>query len=317
MPVKSKSNELKLTRVYNAPLKAVWEAWTDPDKAAKWWGPRGHHITTDSKDVRTGGHWKYTMYGPNGEEWPTVTKYLEVIEHQKLVYDHGGNDERPPLFRVTVLFSEENGKTRMDMTMALESPERAEEIAKHIKNVGGNSTWDRLDEYLEKDLHGEEKFCINRSFNCSQEKMFELWTSADHIAKWMSPTGTTMEFIRSDIRAGGTSFYCMTVPDVMKMYGRIQYLEINKPNQIVYLQNFCDANENVTRHPMSPTWPETMKTVIDFASEGPDQCRVTINWTTHGTVTPEEMTTFTEGRPGMTVGWTGSLDKLESYVESH
>ena len=50
MPVKNSSNELKLKRVYDAPVKMVWDAWTDPEKAAQWWGPRGFTITTHSKD---------------------------------------------------------------------------------------------------------------------------------------------------------------------------------------------------------------------------------------------------------------------------
>ena len=74
----------------------------------------------------------------------------------KLVYDHGGNDDRPPLFRVTVLFAETGGKTKMDMTMALPTPEAAEETRKFIKKAGGDATWDRLAEYLEKESSGKE-----------------------------------------------------------------------------------------------------------------------------------------------------------------
>jgi uncharacterized protein YndB with AHSA1/START domain len=318
MPVKNKSNDIKITRLYSAPVKAVWDAWTDPDQAAKWWGPRGFSTTTESKDVRTGGHWKYVMRGPDGTEWPTTTKYLEVIEHSKLVYDHGGNDDTPPLFRVTVIFSEAGDKTRMDMTMTCPSPEAKEKSLKIIKNAGGNSTWDRLEEHLQKKLHDSEKFILNRSFKCSKETMFEIWTSPDKISNWMAPAGCEMQFLKCDITPGGVNHYCMTVPGGQKMYGKTQYLTISKPDQIVYLQQFSDENENVTRHPMSATWPETMKTTIEFASEESEdnnkQCRVTITWECHEP-TKEELDTFVEGRAGMTQGWTGSLDKLEEYVD--
>jgi len=53
-------------------------------------GPRGFSITTHSKDLRTGGHWNYTMHGPDGTNYPNKTQYLEVKEYAKLVYDHGG-----------------------------------------------------------------------------------------------------------------------------------------------------------------------------------------------------------------------------------
>src|SRR4029079_5811645 len=158
MVAKSKPNEIHITRVYDAPVAAVWDAWTDPEQVGKWWGPRGFTLTTHSKDLRPGGHWKYTMHGPDGTDWPNNTIYFEVEPHRKLVYDHGGSDDRPPLFRVTVLFSEEAGKTKMDMTMALTTPEAADDTRKFIKKAGGNATWDRLAEYLEKESSGKEKF---------------------------------------------------------------------------------------------------------------------------------------------------------------
>ena len=48
----SQPNELRLVRLYDAPLKAVWEAWTEPDQVAQWWGPRGFSITHHEKDLR-------------------------------------------------------------------------------------------------------------------------------------------------------------------------------------------------------------------------------------------------------------------------
>ncbi|MGE0764564.1 MAG: SRPBCC domain-containing protein, partial [Bdellovibrionales bacterium] len=46
MGAKNKPNEIYITRVYDAPLKTVWQAWTDPKQVAKWWGPRGFTLTT-------------------------------------------------------------------------------------------------------------------------------------------------------------------------------------------------------------------------------------------------------------------------------
>ena len=178
MAAKNKSNEIRITRIYDAPVQAVWDAWTDPEQVAQWWGPRGFTLTTHSKDLRPGGHWNYTMHGPDGVDYPNKTQYFEVEKYAKLVYDHGGNDDRPPLFRVTVLFSEVDGKTKMDMTMTLPTPEAAEETRKFIKKAGGNSTWDRLAEYLEKESSGKEKFVINRTFDAPLEVMFEMWTES-------------------------------------------------------------------------------------------------------------------------------------------
>ena len=79
----------------------------------------------------------------------------------------------------------------MDMTMALPTPEAAEETRKFIKKAGGNSTWDRLAEYLEKESTGKEQFVINRTFDAPLETMFEMWTNPKHFSQWLPPTGFT------------------------------------------------------------------------------------------------------------------------------
>ncbi len=317
MAAANKPNEIKITRIYDAPVKLVWEAWTDPEQVAKWWGPRGFTITTHSKELKVGGIWHYTMHGPDGVDYPNKTLYFEVEPYAKLVYDHGGYDERAPLFRVTVLFSESKGKTKMDMTMTLPTPEALEETRRIIKNAGGNSTWDRLAEYLQKKTNGKENFVINRSFNVSLDLMFEMWTNPDHFSKWLAPTGFKMNFFKADIRSGGKTFYSMPSDDgKIVMYGRAEYIKVEKPHTLIYTQQFTDQNENISRHPMAPTWPETMLTTVVFTADGPEQTRVTITWEPYGSVTPEELETFIKARGGMTQGWTGSFDKLEEYLEN-
>lgn len=312
MAAKNKSNEIKIIRIYDAPVETVWQAWTDPKQAAQWWGPRGFTITTHSKDLRVGGSWHYTMHGPDGTDYPNKTKYLEVEENYRLVYDHGGNDDQPPLFRVTVVFVNLNGKTQMEMTMALPTAQAAKDTKIFIKKAGGNATWDRLAEFLATD---KNLFVINRSFEAPIELMFDMWTDPQHFSQWLAPTGFTMSFIKCDIKEGKTSFYSMSNADkTATMYGKIRYLEIHRPNRIVYTQQFCDKDENISRHPMAPTWPETMLTTVTLTAEGETQTRITVSWEVYGEATQEEVATFVAARGGMTQGWTGSFDKLDDYL---
>ncbi len=312
----SAAHEIKITRLYKAPLTAVWSAWTDPVEAAQWWGPRGFTITTHSKDLRAGGIWHYTMHGPDGTDFPNKTLYHDVIPFEKLVYDHGGNDQQAPLFRVTVLFSEKDGATEMDMTMALPSAQALAATQKIIKDAGGNATWDRLAEYLEKTINGKEVFVINRSFAVPVDVLFDMWTNPDHMKQWMAPKGFQMELMVGDIREGGRTFYRMWGSGI-EMFGRSQFLEIVKPALIVYTQQFCDKNENISRHPLAPIWPETMHTRIEFTPEDKGHTRLTITWEPHSGVTADELAAFIKERGGMTRGWTGSLDKLEDYCSEN
>jgi uncharacterized protein YndB with AHSA1/START domain len=313
MASKNKPNEIYLTRIFDAPVKTVWEAWTDPKQVVHWFGPRGYSITTHSMDTRTGGSWSYTMVGPDGTKWENKTKYLEVQKYSRMVYDHGGHDDRPPVFRVTVDFTEISGKTLMEMTMALPTAEAAAETKKFIKKAGGDSTWDRLAEFVT--ASSGDQFVINRSFDVSVEKMFDLWANPNHLAKWMGPTGSTMEFLQAEVKIGGTSFYHMVAEGGVQMYGKIHYLEIEKPHRLVYTQIFCDQDGKISRHPMAPTWPETMLTQVTFTEESPTRTRVTINWQVHGHATAEERATFHNAKAGMAQGWGGSFDKLEAYIQ--
>ncbi|MCG5054701.1 MAG: SRPBCC domain-containing protein [Myxococcales bacterium] len=302
-----KPNELHIERVYDAPVKRVWEAWTDPAQVAQWWGPRGFTLTTRHKDVRTGGSWLYTMHGPDGVDYPNHTKFLEVVEYARLVYDHGGYEDKPPLFRVTVTFSESEGKTTMDMTMTLPSAQAAEEAKVFIKKAGGEATWDRLAEYLAP----TDRFVINRSFDAAPETIFEMWTNPAHIVHWLPPTGFTMTYLRANISPGGTSFFRMDGPGGMSLHVQSHHQELVRPHRIVYSQTFCDEHEQPCRPPFAETWPASLSITVTLTEEAPHQTRVTLFTEVKGAATEVERTSFHQGKAGMTQGWTGSFDELE------
>lgn len=320
----AKPNEIRITRVYNAPVKLVWEAWTDLKHVEKWWGPRGFTLTTHSKELRTGGYWRYTMHGPDGKDWPNYTRYLEIDPLRKMVYDHGASDENaPPLFRVTVTFADKGGRTEMVMTMALATAEAAEQTRQFIKQAGGNSTWDRLAEYLDEQGGGGRRrraFFINRTFKAPIARVFEAWSNPEHLVKWLAPKGMDMT-MRGEIAVGKTTYFTM-MNEQVQMHGRATYREIAPPvasgdgtaqARLVYEQQFVDEQGNVARHPMTPVWPETMLTIVTLAEEGLDETRVTIEWEPVQ-ATEEEVAAFVEERTGMTVGWTSSLDKMEELL---
>jgi uncharacterized protein YndB with AHSA1/START domain len=182
-----------------------------------------------------------------------------------------------------------------------------------IKHANGDSTWDRLAEYLGKRLRDEEVFVINRSFEAPRDVVFDMWTKPEHLARWLPPTGMEMRFLRADIRTGGASLYCMS-NDAITMYGRAHYELIRRPDLLVYTQQFCDENENIARHPMAPVWPETMRTTVQFSAETENRTRVTVTWEAAGQATSEELAAFLAHRASMTQGWTGSFDKLEAEL---
>lgn len=313
MGVESESSDIRIVRVYDAPLRAVWEAWTDLEQVAKWWGPRGFTITTHSKDLRVGGTWRYTMHGPDGVDYPNVTRYLEVEPMRRLVYDHGGSDDRPPMFRVTVTFAECDGKTSMEMTMTLPSPEAARQTARFVRQAGGNATWDRLAEHLTEVRSARAVFVINRVFDASREQVFAMWTSAEHLERWLPPAQTTMHFLRSEIAVGKSTLFEISGA-FGSMYVRAEYLEIDAPRRLVYLQQFVDRNEQIAMPPGATVWPETLRTTVELVAESAGRTRVTVTVEPEGKASIEQIAAFVAERGGMTRGWTGSFDTLEAIV---
>ena len=80
---------ISITRVFDAPRERVWREWTEPERFAAWYG--GHQaevpLSTVSMDVRPGGRFEATMfYGPTRFEINWKGEYLEVVEHERLVF---------------------------------------------------------------------------------------------------------------------------------------------------------------------------------------------------------------------------------------
>lgn len=311
---KGMPNEIRLIRVYDAPVKLVWESFTEDKHVTQWWGPRGFTLTTKSKELRPQGQWIYTMHGPDGTDYPNITTYHEVVKNSKLVYDHGGNEERTSLFKATVTFEVRDNMTVMDMTMAFKTVEAAREIEKFIIQVGGHSTWDRLGEYLEYQQFGTSPFMINRSFDAPLETLFKMFTQPVHLAKWLPPTGSTMEYLQSEIAEGATIIYKMS-NETSLFYGKISYQKIDPNKSLKYTQSFCDAHGIICKPPFEKNWPDRMITTIHFAAESVNETRVTIKWEVNPEANEIERFTFNQAKPGMTLGWTGSFDKLNQSTQ--
>lgn len=312
----NRDNELRIVRILNSPIDLVWNAYTQVEHQKHWWGPRGFTISTKSKDLSPGGQWIYTMHGPDGVDYPNIATYHVVEKNSKLIYDHGATENTPPLFRVEVTFEEVEKKTVMDMTMRFETPEMRKEIEIFIKQANGDSTWDRLGEYLEFIQNKKDIFIINRCFETNLSEMFNLWANPENFSRWMGPTGSQLDFLSVNVKVDGTSHYMMTSDTGEIMYGLIEYKEIDDSHKLVYLQSFCDENKNICKPPFAPIWPDKMKTTVFFTDEGDGNIRITLEWEIEGEATEEERKVFNAAKPGMTVGWNGSFDKLESCLKN-
>lgn len=139
--------ELVITRVLDAPRSLVWKAWTEPDRLARWWGPRGFSLPACKIELRAGGAYRFHMRGPEGDAWSQGV-FREIVEPERIVMagswvDAHGNPTAPQTL-VTVTFEDHGGKTRLTLRQV-----GFESVTSRDAHRGGwTSSFDRLAEYL-------------------------------------------------------------------------------------------------------------------------------------------------------------------------
>jgi uncharacterized protein YndB with AHSA1/START domain len=74
----SEDGDLVFERTFDAPLQAVWKAFTDPEIVPRWWGKHGTTTTVVEMDVRPGGTWRYINSAPDRDDVVFYGEYLEV-----------------------------------------------------------------------------------------------------------------------------------------------------------------------------------------------------------------------------------------------
>lgn len=78
--------DLVLQRTVDVPRELVWLAWTTPEHVKKWFTPAPWTTVECEIDLRPGGMFRTVMRSPEGQEFPNVGCYLEVIKNEKLVW---------------------------------------------------------------------------------------------------------------------------------------------------------------------------------------------------------------------------------------
>ena len=76
---------LTIERLFHAPVRVVWEAWTRPEHITRWWAPKGMEVRVIAHEFRPGGQWKYAMPMPDGSEFISEGVYREIVELKKIV----------------------------------------------------------------------------------------------------------------------------------------------------------------------------------------------------------------------------------------
>ncbi len=135
---------LTIKRTFSAPLKIVWEAWTQPEHITQWWGPKGMEVKIVEHDFRVGGKWKYTMQMPDGSEFSSDGTWSEIVQLKKIVTSA---NFRPMTEGVEIetLFEASGNKTEMTFNVIHATEAYAKQQEKMGFFNGWGSTFERLE----------------------------------------------------------------------------------------------------------------------------------------------------------------------------
>ena len=154
MQVQINDRELVFTRIFDAPLQLVWDAWTKEEHLLRWWGPHGFTNKDCSVDLKTGGSLCITMMN-SGEDHPCYFNYHEIVPLKKFVWtgkadasNYPGSDPTPPASSITVLFEDIENKTRVTMILTYGSNEERDKDLTRGDTEGWAEMFEKLDDLL-------------------------------------------------------------------------------------------------------------------------------------------------------------------------
>ena len=255
--------DLIITRLFDSPRDLVWKAWTEPRRVMRWWGPKGFTSPVSRIDLRVGGEYLSCMRSPEGKDFWSKGVFREIAPPERLVMtdsfaDENGNTvpathygmskDFPLELLITVVFEEQDGKTKLTLRHAGMPPGAGSEGARQ----GWNESFDKLAGYLETETSiasgknvptfefpSDREVVITRIFDAPRERLFKASTDPDLIPQWWGPKRFTTTVEKMDVKPGGVWRFIQLDQDGNKYAFDGVYLEIVPPEREVHTFEFA------------------------------------------------------------------------------
>src|SRR5687768_6148113 len=141
-----------ITKEFPAELSMVWDAYTKPELLDQWWAPKPFTSRTTAMDFKVGGRRFYAMVSPEGNERWSVQKYKSITPKTNFKFFNAfaDKDENPELpgSDWDLNFSEQDGKTKVSISIYNESLERLERMIEMGFKEGVTAQLQNLEELL-------------------------------------------------------------------------------------------------------------------------------------------------------------------------
>jgi uncharacterized protein YndB with AHSA1/START domain len=319
------ARQIVVSRTVPAPPHLVFRAFTEPEHVVHWWGPFGFRNTNHVMEVQPGGLWRLTMHGPDGTDYPNLSRFTAVVPGKRLAFYHGSGRAGEPEFDVEITFDESGSRTRVTLCQTHPTAAQAEEIGKYAI-TGGNQAMSRLAGYLAAMresvpaavLEGatadtSADFVLTRVFSAKRDELFRALVLPERLGKWFGPPGMPTRIVASDLRPGGQLRYAIESP-TGEAFGRAVYREIEPPARLAHVVSFTDENFEPVRHPASDSWPLEVLGIVTLTELDGKTVLMSRSIPIHASAT--DVDTFRKGHASMVQGWKGAYDQLDAYFQS-
>ncbi|WAC18023.1 SRPBCC domain-containing protein [Luteolibacter sp. SL250] len=132
------------SRSFAVSRERLYAAFADPEQVAIWWGPAGFTNTIQEFDLRPGGHWRFTMHGPDGQTYEQDKTFTELIPNEKVALRHHGPVHG---FLMEISFHDEGAGSRFDWLMRFDDPAEEANLRSFITKAN-EENFDRLQSHL-------------------------------------------------------------------------------------------------------------------------------------------------------------------------
>lgn len=150
------NKKIIVVREFDAPLEEVWKAWTDSNIMDQWWAPKPYQAKTKTMDFREGGHWLYSMVGPDGNESFCRADFKTIVENKSYTAEDAFCDENGkitheiPGMHWKNEFSATDTGTKVEVEITFASEADMQKIIEMGFEVGFTAAHGNLDEVLAK-----------------------------------------------------------------------------------------------------------------------------------------------------------------------
>ena len=121
----------------------VYQACSNPELLAQWWGPEGFTNTFAVFEFHPGGKWLFTMHGPDGTDYPNESEFLEIVPDKLIRIKH----VNLPHFVSSMSFAASENGTRVTWDCEFENAEFAEKMRQFLEQANEQNL-DRLTEVV-------------------------------------------------------------------------------------------------------------------------------------------------------------------------